>query len=247
MEERKICPSLLDHHLQDGKALFQRICDVTVVEEDQEGIQVVDFSVLPLLRQDKASQQDNSKVSAPNNSSEKISRAHKKIQMLKELEKLQVTLQIEKNELGLQSRQCRSLILESLDLMEENTVTWLEKEIHRRHFLEELVIQRDHLSMPLSLRDAKAFPLNPLTTICPSCLSTRDLDVLEKASKSKDSNSADYYDVEICGDWSIYTPHWKLFSRTKLYRHRLTNLVQSGRPFHMRMNQMQDKLYRDSW
>lgn len=137
-----------------------------------------------------------------------------------------------------------------------NGGSWIECEMGRQYLLEAAVMQRCRLMMPFSLRDAKAYPSVPITTLCPSSLTPHDLDVL------LDKQMLGDYTMEVERQWQIYTPQDESIRAEEgeddtsvrptkanpvFFVHPSSGTIQTGTPFDLRFHKMRSVVQAEMW
>ena len=185
----------------------------------------------------------------------KISKAQRQIILQKEYERENTQRQLEKQIISKQMKSCCDLATYSIELIDIETPSGFEKEVFRRHMLENVVTQRDYLKYPYSMRDVKSFSTVPIHLLCPNALTKLDIERLE--SNNSTNNNASGKIAAVGGFTTIKTvlEDWNVFNISNLsksqsiviYQNKQTLKTQAGRPFDLRIKLERNTILKESW
>jgi hypothetical protein len=148
-------------------------------------------------------------------------------------EKIQMLLNIIRNETIIQNNTSRDLLLQMNSLVEDREETWLECEMNRRYLLEAAVMHRGYLCMPRSPLDRIAYPMMTPLACHPFAMKVEDLD------------DSDWTETKRKRGFSVYSEKFECYN--PLFISTSTGLIQTGEPFDIKYHRLKNTLNIKQW
>jgi hypothetical protein len=157
---------------------------------------------------------------------------HREQQREKNLRKQQLRLE--------QISRCRDAAQSSLTLLEQSSSSFLEREILRRHLLDAISIQQQHLPASFSLKDLSSLSMTPTSKLC---LSHIDLQPLLDGSSPPQRGS-----IRRHGGWMIWSlDDHEANMKQRIFYHQKSGVAQFGEPFTFRIRRQREYLSEQPW